>query len=226
MYSKMQGRAGCSGAKRTDSMPLLGDHDDLAVLDVADEAGADDVEGAGLRGQDVAPVEFAQHQRADAERVAGADQLLVGQRDEGVGAFELRIASTKRSTKRLRRERATRWTIDLGVRGRLADGAVADQVAAQRQAVGEVAVMGDREAAAVELREERLHVAQDRLAGGRVAHVADRREAFEALDRACGPRTDPRRGRACARMEDVPVDRRRCPPPPGRGAAGRAGRAP
>ena len=36
---------------------------------------------------------------------------------------------------------------------------------AQRQAVGEVAVVGDREAAAVELGEQRLDVAQDRLAG-------------------------------------------------------------
>ena len=37
------------GAKRIDSMPVVGDDDDLAVLDVADEAGADDVERAGLR---------------------------------------------------------------------------------------------------------------------------------------------------------------------------------
>ena len=42
--------------------------------------------------------------------------------------------------------------------------------------------MGDREAAAFELGEERLDVAQDRLAGRRVAHMADRRGALEALD--------------------------------------------
>ncbi|MET3788264.1 hypothetical protein ABIC24_005891 [Methylobacterium radiotolerans] len=43
--------------------------------------------------------------------------------------------------------------------------------------------MGDREAAAGELREERLDVAQDRAAGGRVAHVADGGAALEARDR-------------------------------------------
>ena len=41
---------------------------------------ADHVERAGLRGQDRAAVEVAEHQRADAERIARADQLLVGQR--------------------------------------------------------------------------------------------------------------------------------------------------
>ncbi len=69
--------------------PVLGDDDDLAVLDVADEAGADDVEGAGLGGEDVAAVELADDERADAEGVAGADELLVGQGDEGVGALDL-----------------------------------------------------------------------------------------------------------------------------------------
>ena len=68
---------------------LLGIDDDLAVLDVAHVARADDVERAGLRGQDRAAVELAQHQRADAERVARADQLLVGQRDQRVGALDL-----------------------------------------------------------------------------------------------------------------------------------------
>ena len=63
--------------------------DDLAVLDFADIARADDVEGAGFRGEDRTAVEFADHQRADAERIARADQLFVGERDEGVGAFEL-----------------------------------------------------------------------------------------------------------------------------------------
>ena len=53
---------------------------------------------------------------------------------------------------------------------------------AQREAVGEVAVVGDGEAAAVELGEQRLHVAQDGLAGGRIAHVADRGGAGQAVD--------------------------------------------
>ena len=196
-------------AERLDA--VLGDHHDLAVLDVAHEARADDVEGAGLRGQDVAAVELAEHQRADAERVAGADQLLVGQRDEGVGALDLRIASMKRSTKRLLAGAGDEVEDDLGVRGRLADGAVADQVAAQRQAVGEVAVVGDGEAAALEFGEQRLHVAQHGLAGGGVADVADRREAFEALDVARSEKLSPTRPslrsewKTCPSKETMPA---------------------
>ena len=33
-------------------------------------------------------VEFAEHERPDAERIAGSDQHRVGEGDEGVGAFE------------------------------------------------------------------------------------------------------------------------------------------
>jgi hypothetical protein len=36
------------------------------VLDVTDELGADDVEGAGLRGEDGLAVEVAQDKRSDA----------------------------------------------------------------------------------------------------------------------------------------------------------------
>ena len=70
----------------------------------------------------------------------------------------------------------------LGVGGRLQDGAVAHQLAAQRQAVGEIAVVADREAAGVEIGEQRLDVAQQRLAGGRIAHMADRHGAGQAVD--------------------------------------------
>ena len=69
--------------------PVGVDDDDLAVLDVAHELGPDDVERAGLGGEDRPAVEFAEDQRTDAERIARADQLLVGQRDEGIGAFDL-----------------------------------------------------------------------------------------------------------------------------------------
>ena len=154
-------------------MPVVGDDHHLAVLDVAHEAGADDVERAGLRGQDVAAVELAEHQRADAERVAGADQLLVGERDERVGALDL-AQRVDEAVDDARLAAAGDEVEDhLGVGGRLEDRAVADELAPQGQAVGQVAVMGDREAAAVEFGEERLDVAQDRPAGGRVADVAD-----------------------------------------------------
>ena len=57
---------------------VLRDHHDLAVIHLADEFRADDVQRAGLRSKHVSPVELAQHQRAQAKRIARADQLFVG----------------------------------------------------------------------------------------------------------------------------------------------------
>ena len=86
--------------------------------------------------------------------------------------------------------------------------------------------MGDREAAALELGEERLHVAQDRLAGGRIADMADGREALEALDGGAVGEAVADEAELALGVEDARRRRRRCRPPPGRDAAGRAGRAP
>ena len=74
---KRAGSAARSGMALARPSSVIDHH--LAVLDVAHELGADDVERAGLGGQDQASSELAQHQRPDAERVAHADQLLVGQ---------------------------------------------------------------------------------------------------------------------------------------------------
>ena len=98
----------------------------------------------------------------------------------------------KRSMKRLRLGARDEMQDHLGVGGRLHDRAVAHQLAPQGQAVGQVAVVADGEAAAVELGEQRLHVAQDGLAGGGIADMADR-----ATCRAGG--RSPRGGRSCRR---------------------------
>ncbi len=88
----------------------------------------------------------------------------------------------KRSTKRLRLRARHQVQDHLGVAGRLHHGAFVHQLPAQRDAVGEIAVMADGEAAALQLREQRLHVAQDRFAGGGIAGVADGRIAGQAVD--------------------------------------------
>ena len=66
----------------------------------------------------------------------------------------------KRST--TRRSWAARHEMqdDFGVGGRLEDGAVANQFAAQAVGVGEVAVVGEGEAADSQIGEQRLDVAQ------------------------------------------------------------------
>ena len=160
----------------------LRNDDHLAIFHIAHEAGADDVQGAGLGGENVVSVELAEHERADAERVARADQLLVREADERVGALDLAERLDEAVENARLAALGDQMQHDLGVRRRLVDRAFADQLPAQCQAVGEIAVMGDRETAAVEFREEWLHVAQDRLAGGRIAHMADRGGAGQVVD--------------------------------------------
>ena len=67
--------------------------------------------------------------------------------------------------------------------------------------------MADREAAAVELGEQRLHVAQDGLAGGRVAHVADRRGAGQALDHLAAGEVVADQAHPALGMEALAVER-------------------
>ena len=61
---------------------VLVDGDDLARLDLADEAGAADVEGGGLAGDDPAALQAAEDQRADALRVAGGVERVLVHEDE------------------------------------------------------------------------------------------------------------------------------------------------
>ena len=161
---------------------VLVEHHDFAVLDVAHIFGADDVERAGFRREDRAAVELAEHQRADAERIAGADQLLVGEADKGIGAFELAQAVDEAVDEAVAGGFRHQMQDHFGVGGRLHHGAFAHQFAAQRQAVGEIAVVADGEAAGIEFGEQRLHVAQHGFAGGRIAHMADRGGAGQAVD--------------------------------------------
>ena len=107
------------------------EYHDLAVLDVAHVFRADDVERAGLRGEDRMAVELADHQRTDAERIARADQLLVGEADERIGAFELAQPLDEAVDEAFSRGTRDQMQDDLGVGGRLHDGAVAHQLAAQ-----------------------------------------------------------------------------------------------
>ena len=58
------------------------------------------------------------------------------------------------------------------VGGGLANGALADEFAAQRQAIGDVAIVGNGEAAGRKFGKQRLDIAQDGFAGGGIADMA------------------------------------------------------
>ena len=182
MYSKMQGRGGIGGNGLWLCAPRSSNTMTSPGFDVADVFRADDVERAGLRRQDRTAVEFAQHQRADAERIARADQLLVGQRHQRIGALDRAQRFDEAVDEAVALGLRDQMQDDLGVGGGLHHGAVAHQFAAQRQPVGEIAVMADRKAAGIEFGEQRLHVAQDGRAGGGIADMADGGIAGQALD--------------------------------------------
>ncbi len=186
--------------------PVGVDHHDLAVLDVADEPGADDVERAGLRAEDRTAVEFAEHERADPERIAGADQLLVRQRHQRIGALDLgqRLDETVEDPGPTRARR--KQQDHLGVGGRLADRAAANEFPPQRQAVGQIAVVGDGQPARLEFGEQRLNVAQRRLAGGRIADMADGGPARKAVDRGGAGKVVADQALAALRVEPLAVE--------------------
>ncbi len=165
-------------------LPILADDDHLAILDLAHEFRADDVERAGLRGEDRRAIQLAKHQRANPERIAGADQLLVGQRDKRIGAFDLPQRIDEPLDQQHTARAGDQMQDHLGIRGRLHDRAVTDQVAPQRQPVGEIAVMRHRQPAARQLGKQRLDIAQDGLARGRIAHMADGLRTLQLLDHA------------------------------------------
>ena len=71
-----------ASAKRDGAQAVLVDGDELARLDLTDEAGAADVEGGGLGGDDPAALEAAEDQRADALRVAGGVEGVLVHEDE------------------------------------------------------------------------------------------------------------------------------------------------
>ena len=158
------------------------DRHDLAVLDLAHEFGADNVERAGLRRQHVGRADPAQHQRPDADRITRADQHVVGEARQSVGAFDLHQGVDEALDDAAPLGARDKVEDHLGVRGRLADGTRGDQVAAQRKRIGEIAVVGNGKAASVEVGEQGLHVAQDRVAGGGVAIVPERDVALEPAD--------------------------------------------
>ena len=182
MYSKTQRRCG-SGAKGSDAAdPLGADHHDLAGLDLAHEFRVDDVEGAGFRREDPRVAKPAEHQRAHPERVAHADQRLLRQRHQRVRPLDLTQCVGQAIDDAVLEARRDQVDDDLGVAGRLKDAAAPHQLPAQLVRVRQVAVVADREAAEIEIGEQRLNVAQRDLAGRRIADMPDRRRTRQTRD--------------------------------------------
>jgi hypothetical protein len=158
----------------------LVDHHDLAGLDVAHVLGLDQVEGAGLRRQDVGVLPPSDHQRAKPVGIAHADQLAVGQEHQRVRAGDLAQGGDQPGHRIELRDLGHQVDDALGVAGGLEDRASGLEAGAQLVGVDQVAVVGDGDRAARVVEQERLGVAQLGAAGGRVAGVADGRAPGQA----------------------------------------------
>ncbi len=145
------------------------DPDQLPRLDLPDERGADDVQGAGLRGDDEALRELADRERPQAVGVPSCeDRTLVGHH-EAEGAFEFGEDPHRRPLEvvvgHLRREHR-RDEVGVG-RG----GGRATQAGHQLLRVHQIPVVPQGECSDAIVLEDRLRVVPGGGAGGRVAGV-------------------------------------------------------
>ena len=108
------------------------DDDDFARLDLADELRVDEVERAGLAGEDVGAVELAERERAEAERIAHADDLALAHHHEREGALDLaQRGEDAAGAGRLREEVQDDFAVD----GGLENGAALFEFVAQDAAL-------------------------------------------------------------------------------------------
>ncbi len=153
---------------------------DLPRLDVALEFGPDEVEGAGLRGDDRRPLADAEREGADPVRIAHGENPLTGEDDERVRPADVgqRLGDRGREGRGLR----TGHEVEdhLGVRGRREEGPARLEGGPDLPGVHEVAVMRQGEGTPPGVEDDRLGVQEQRGARRRVPDVADGRPAREA----------------------------------------------
>lgn len=163
-----------------DARAVQDDH--LARLDVADELRADDVQRAAFTTEHVAVADLAKHQRTYAQRIADADDHVVGQCDQRIGALDLTERFYHTVDDRAAAGGRHQMDDDLGVGGRLEQAASAHQLPAEHEGIGQVAVMGQRKAAELEIGEQRLYVPEYRIAAGGIPDMPDCGVALQLRD--------------------------------------------
>ena len=122
-------------------------------------------------------VDAADHQRADAVGIAEPGDRVLGEDDGGEGALDLLHRVGDGGAQVARRVVRDQRRDHLGVRGRVQPHPLLAQLVAEGGRVGQVAVVGQRDRPAAGVLHDRLGVAPDGRAGGRVARVADRHPA-------------------------------------------------
>ena len=169
----VQGRARPGKLDALAAQAVLVDDEDLARLDLTHEAGADDVEGTALAGDDRAAVQVAEGERTHAVRVA--------KRVEGVRREHGHRERAADPPHRLAHGRiqavagggGDQGGDDLGVAGAAEVRARGAQLRAQLARVHQVAIVPHGDGDAVMGSHQRLRVLPARSPRGRIADVAD-----------------------------------------------------
>ena len=152
----------------------------FARLELADELGMDQVKGARLGGEHVGAIQLAESERAEAERIAHADDLVFAHDHERKGALDFpQRGEDVTLSVRVRHQVED----DLAIDGGLENGALLLQLVAHGGGVDQVAVVADGDLPARGIGDERLRVGQIAGAGGGVANVADGARAFQPVER-------------------------------------------
>ena len=155
--------------------------DDLPRPHVAHDLGSDQVERAGLGGDDPVLADPAHGERAETERVAKRDQCVVDESRHRVGALEPPIAFATASGNG-RRIACDERRDHLGVRARAEPHAVLDQLRAQLLDVHEVPVVAEGDRARAPVMDQGLRVRPAVRPRRRVARVPDRDLARQRLE--------------------------------------------
>ena len=149
------------------------DHDDFARLNVADKLRAHRVERAALARQHKAVADPPQTERANAIRIANADELVLGQQHQRVAAAHLLHHGADGLDQPLAAFPRNQVQDDLGIHRRLENRAVVLHLRPERIRVDQIAVVCQRQHADLAPRHQRLRVDYILAAEGRIAHVAD-----------------------------------------------------
>ncbi len=154
------------------------DHDQLARIHVAYVLDADQVEGTGFGGKgdhlaSIRPRHAAHSQRAEATRIAGGIDRVGGDQHHRKGSLNAAQSIGDGFRHALLQGMSDQVQNDLAVAGGLKDGALPLEALADIGRVHQVAVMRQGNASLVALDADGLGVQQRRVAGGRIAGVAD-----------------------------------------------------
>ena len=179
--------ANCTGLRRHalhGAKAVVRDADDLAGCDLAHVGGANNVQGAGLGGNDpLALAQLAQNQRTNAVRVAEGVEGVLARKHHGIAALEhahgVRDARTQAmpTLREVANELGRNFAVGAGTEGY----AHLNELGAQRVKVHERAVVGQRDDYVVDHREVRLRGLPPLGTGRSVPAVAN-----SHLARHCG----------------------------------------